>query len=217
MEVVLLQATGRLSEAIDADALRALHRDHPEESALWKPGKLGTDVEDPSTDPIGSCHLKTTHEGVRVSGILFRTGAFRLSFGRGLAERGFDPQQTLDFVGSCLRLWTGPGEFTLRINLIDARKRYVPSGWVIDPYQLSECVNASGLAQNVHWPHRLSTGPLNRVRFFISGNRGPHIAIDHGGVAQFTGFKSTSDITLIAECFDRIMDDFLHKHPPIEA
>lgn len=217
MEIVLMTTSGRLSGPIDEDSLRDLHAKYPDGTKLWKPGKLGTLVEDPDVDAIGSCHVGVDHEGVRTSGIIFRTGSFRLSFGRGLAELSFDSADTLRFVESCLREWTGCEVSSLRVDLMDARKRYTQRGQWIDPYRLAQCVHETNFAHTIHWPHRLSTGPLNRVRFFITGTSGPHVAIDHGGVAQFSGFKTGQDMHAIEECFDHIMDGFLKKHPPIES
>lgn len=204
--VNLIQCTGKVHGSFSREELWTLYRNQGgSDGQLWKPGQLGVSVCDPSTDAIGSWHVKKRVLGITVSVIVFRTGVFKLSLGQGLQAYGCRPCEIEDTCANVLyKLVRRPVE-TLKINLLSGSKFY---GELDSPLDLARFLETQNVYPTLRYPHYHEAGRINVVRAYVSGSKRANIAIDHGGWAHFTGFTSLEQMITSETTFDRLLTAF---------
>lgn len=214
LRMQMINLTGSLPSAVSLVTFVDMALDVPG-SQLWKPGKLGTCIET-IDDPVGSWHYVGDWDGVRVSILVFRTGAFKLGLGRGLPDLDMDPNATLELASRMLLSWTKqtPIHSSMKIRTMGATKRYIPITHVLDPWTLATLADRE--YETVIRPQRHRSGRFNAIRIGIQGDRSMHIMIDHGGSAHFVGFRSMDSLRREESRFDDLMSAFLKAKPPVQ-
>lgn len=207
LQVKMVQCTGSLLEPLTHDDfLHVYDRSRGDSKCtFWKPGRLGTEVDDPLNDKIGSIHIHRSIMGITVSLILFCTGKFKLSLGRGLEQRSCSIDDVRELAECILFRVAGRYVETFQVHLISAMKLYQEIDSV---YAMQNVMELSGSYAIVRRPHFHESGRVCAVRGYIDPNSRANVSIDHGGWAHFTGFKTASDLLHAEETFHRCMDQY---------
>lgn len=207
LQVKMMQCTGTMDIPLThKDFLHIYDRSEDDAKCMfWKPGKLGAEVDDPLTSKIGSMHVHASMLGITVSLILFSTGKFKLSLGRGLEQRSCSIDETRQLAECILFRIARRYIEDFHVHLISAMKRYQE---IKSVFAMQDIMEASSLYATVRRPHFHESGRVCAVRGYIDTNSRANVSIDHGGWAHFTGFKNTKDLQYAEETFHRCMQQY---------
>lgn len=206
LTITMIQCTGLVEgEFSSSELFEFCTQGEGVQNELWKPGKLGVRVENPETEPVGSWHLKTRVFGIVVSMILFRTGGFKLSMGRGLQAFGCRASEIEETCANVMYKIARRRLRNIKTNLISGSKFF---GSIECTLRLAKFLESEHVYPVLRYPHYHEAGRINVVRAYISGCKRANIAIDHGGWAHFTGFSSVDDMEAAKDEFDVLLRRF---------